>query len=218
MNGCFYPEGYVEPVGEFWKAMGKMVEQMADYLEKITYPERVVRSRFRNNFKPGLHRKKVQLKFLRNFVRTLDLLRTVSEKQLKGEVLLAEEAYMLKNVVQRERHGSGMITYDGWYPALFYKGPPNCMESDFIVSDVYSIPPGKGVIDGVLHEAIGRVDTTYISVKNGEDIVTYIGPSLSHYEMFIRGNNRLNDAEWRAKMDKKDIPQRPQWTTDYLVP
>lgn len=212
--GCFYPEGYVEPVPEFWKALGKMVLTMADHLERITYPET---TRYRNNYKPGVQMKKRQLEFLRNFARTVELLRRVSEKQLRGEQLIEEEKYLVKNVVQRERHGSGTITYDGWYPALFYKGTTDCVKPDLIVSDVYSIPTGKGVIDGVLHEAIGGVDTMYISIKNGEDIVTYIGPCLSHYEMFSRGTSRLNDAEWRKKVDKKDIPQRPEWTKNYLI-
>ncbi|MBU1535626.1 DUF3160 domain-containing protein [Myxococcota bacterium] len=216
---CFYPHGYVEPNVLFWTRLGELARGMAARLEKVSFSGSAAMKEIRvGNTWKKVSLKTAQVTFLRHFAATVDLLKNIARKQGSQEKLSAEEQNMLKHVVEIRGGFSGPPTYNGWYPGLFYKGRRDCKEADALVADVYSVPGGPGVLDGVLHQAVGKVDTLIAAVKNGTDLITYVGPTLSHYEFFARGNKRYTDNDWKQLMESKDIPPRPRWTKSYLLP
>jgi Protein of unknown function (DUF3160) len=209
-TACYYPHGYVEPKIEFWSNFQLMVNKMTGLFEGLS-------SKKTGNkyLRSSLFKKRIEhLKF---FSQILGTLKDIVKKQNSGKKLSEKENNILKNVVQIESPGSGPATYNGWYPKLFLT-IKDCKESIALISDVFTLPPKPGFKGGVLHEAVGRVDNLYISIKNGKDIITYMGPAFSHYEFFNKGLNRLNDNEWKKKLkERKEIPKRPTWTKSYLV-
>lgn len=123
---------------------------------------------------------------------------------------------MLKNIVQIE-HGCAISEFNGWYPDLFYGGPEDSDTSTRIVTDVYAALPDHNHPGGVLHQGIGDVDLLMVAIDNGKDRMVYAGPTLSHYEFETSASERMTDAEWKLELYRGNKPQRPEWTSEYLV-
>lgn len=202
---CEYPAGYVEPVPHVWQRLGGMLENAARLLEATPFPEEHLALRNR------------QTAFLRSFAGTVERLESMASKELAEEPLSADEADFLHDVVQIQ-HGSGFTRYDGWYPALFYKGRSDAGRWDATVADVHTDPAAEGDPGAVLHEAVGNVDLLLVAVDSGPDRAVYLGPVLSHYEFDRPNAQRWSDAGWREALQTGQAPGRPEWTRDYLVP
>jgi Protein of unknown function (DUF3160) len=218
-TACYYPHGYVEPNVLFWKRLQSLALLMAGKLEKATYPaSKDIRYIIKKGKGYKVTIKDAHMHFLKHFASKVAILKDIARKQKSGVKLTLVEDGMLKNVVQIQRRSSGAPSYNGWYPGLFYKGRHDSIKSDALVADIYTIPSGPGVKGGVLHQAVGRVDTLIAAIKNGKDIITYVGPTLSHYEFFTKGTKRLNDEEWKVQVSSGKTPKRPTWTKSYLLP
>jgi hypothetical protein len=208
---CYYPAGYVEPVVPFWAQMEATARRSADLLERTPFPAE------------ALEAQKKQVAFLRKFAAQMTRLKAVAEKQLAQQELTADERKVLEDVMQigHQEAGSAQVPkYTGWYPALFYRGPEDCIKWDALVADVHTdVPsPDHGDPGCVLHQGVGGADLLVIAVDNGTDRVVYAGPTFSHYEFEMPGTGRKTDAEWKADLLDGKVPPRPDWTRSYLVP
>ncbi len=208
---CSYPAGFVEPVVPFWAQMQATAGRSADLLERTPFPPAVKATQAK------------QVKFLRDFAAQMGKLKAVAEKQLAQKELTADERKVLEDVMQIEhqRIGSGRAPkYTGWYPALFYRGPEDCVKWDALVADVHTdvLFLEHGDPGCVLHQGVGNVDLLVVAVDNGTDRVVYAGPTLSHYEFEMPNATRKTDKEWKADMLDAKAPPRPDWTRGYLVP
>ncbi|MBY0456379.1 MAG: DUF3160 domain-containing protein [Gemmataceae bacterium] len=210
---CYYPAGFVEPVVPFWAQMSAMASRSADLIEQTPFPDAV---------KPTQSR---QVKFLRDFSTRMSQLRAIAEKQLAQKDLDAAEKKLLEDVMQivHVPIGSGSDKeerYTGWYPALFYRGPKDCVAWDALTADVHtdpaSTPPGDPGC--VLHQGVGNVDLLVIAIDNGKDRVVYVGPTMSHYEFEMPHATRKPDSQWKADLLEGKAPARPDYTRGYLVP
>lgn len=209
--GCYYPAGFVEPVVPFWAQMDAMASRSASLLEQTPFPDEVKATQTK------------QVKFLRSFATQMGKIRAVAEKQLAQKELTADEKKVLEDVMQigHQPLGSGsQPKYTGWYPALFYRGPKDCVKWDALVADVHTNPtaPEHGDPGSVLHQGVGNVDMVVIAIDNGKDRVTYCGPLLSHYEFETPNAVRRTDKEWKGELLDAKAPPRPDWTRGYLVP
>lgn len=207
--GCYYPAGYVEPVPQFWGRLEQMAAQAATLIDKAPHPTPAKQSR--------------QVKFLQSFSGTMKVLREIAVKELAQEPLTKEETKFLEDVIstRHEKIGSGaFLRLEGWYPALFYGGIEDSRKWDALVADVHTDPPAPEVGDpgAVLHQAAGNIDLLLLAVDSGPDRMMYAGPVLSHYEFELSGVARQSDAEFCKQLQAGKSPQRPDWTSDYLVP
>lgn len=205
---CYYPAGFVEPRPEFWERFERMAMVAASLIEKTPFPESV------------RHIQQEQANFFRNFAQQLAILKEIALKELAQEPLTEVETDFLKTIVEITGKGSGVPTYSGWYPGLFYKNPPASDAWDGIVVDVHTNVPALEIGDpgSVLHEAIGNVDLLMLAVDNGSDKMVYAGPVLSHYEFEMPGVSRKSDSDWQEDFINDNLPPRPDWTNSYLVP
>jgi hypothetical protein len=208
---CYYPAGFVEPVVPFWAAMDAMASRSATLLEQTPFPDAV---------KPTQAK---QVAFLRAFATQMGKLRAVAEKQLDRKELTADEKKVLRDVMQIVHHVNGCVAtpqYTGWYPALFYRGPDDCMKWDALVADVHTDVPCMlcGDPGSVLHQGVGNVDLMVIAIDNGTDRVVYVGPTMSHYEFETPSAVRKTDKEWKRDLLDAKFPPRPDYTRGYLVP
>jgi hypothetical protein len=210
---CYYPAGYVEPVAPFWRQMQATATRAADLLARTPFPPAVQPTRTK------------QVAFFRQFAAQMDRLKRVADRQQARADLTAEERKVLEDVMQIRHQpvgSGGDVIYhcSGWYPALFYRGPTDCLQWDALVADVHTNVPTPIHEDPgcVLHQGVGNVDLMVIAIENGPDRVAYVGPTLSHYEFEMPGTARKTDAEWKAELANGKVPPRPEWTRGYLVP
>src|SRR5262249_31853077 len=129
---CYYPAGFVEPVVPFWAQMEAMAARSADLLEGTPFPATVEATQTK------------QGTFLRKFAAHVGRLKAVAEKQLAQKELTADERKVLEDVMQvgHQRDGSGTRPkYTGWYPALFYRAPEDCVRWEALVADVHTDVP-----------------------------------------------------------------------------
>ena len=208
---CYYPTGFIEPVIPFWVQMEAMAKRSADLMERTPFPPAAKPTQVK------------QVQFLRHFAAQMGRLKVVAQKQLDRNELSDEERKVLEDVMQigHQRAGSATVPkYTGWYPALFYRGPEDCMKWDALVADVHTdVPSPKHDDPGcVLHEGVGGVDLLVIAIDNGKDRVVFSGPTLSHYEFEMPGVARKTDREWKTELLDAKVPPRPDWTRGYLVP
>jgi hypothetical protein len=210
----------VEPVLPFWDRLAATSERAAELLAKTDVPDRNIerRARWGATEKVSLQAlRDKQVKFFRDFASQVRVLREIAAKQLARKELTVDEKRVLEDVVQIE-HGSGFTRYNGWYPALFYKGRKDSAKWDALVADVHTDPPDDTGPGSVLHQAVGNVDLLMIAIDNGQDRVVYAGPVMSYYEFEMSGTGRKSDEEWKADIEEAKIPTRPEWTHGYLVP
>jgi hypothetical protein len=202
---CYYPAGFVEPRAKFWGRFERMAILAASLIEKTPFPESV----------QTMQQK--QAKFLRNFAQQLAILKGIAVKELAQQQLTEEETTFLRTIVEITQEASGVSTYSGWYPGLFYKERKDSDQWDAIVADVHTDVPEPQVGDpgSVLHEGVGNVDLLMIAVDNGSDKMVYAGPVLSHYEFEMPGVSRKSDEEWQEDIEAGNLPPRPDWTNSY---
>src|SRR5262249_32434037 len=159
---CYYPAGFVEPVVPFWAAMDAMASRSATLLEQTPFPEAV-----------GPTQRK-QVKFLRDFATQMGKLRRIAEKELDQKERAADGKKQMEDVMQMKHVQMGCYSiqkYTGWYPALFYRGPEDCVKWDALVADVHTDVPAHPIGDpgSVLHQGVGNVDLLIIAIDNGKD-------------------------------------------------
>jgi len=213
LPSCYYPAAFVEPVVPFWTQMEAMAKRSADLLEKTPFPPAVKNTQAK------------QVAFLRSFATQMGRLKGIAEKELDQKELTADETKVLQDVMQitHKRVGSGghmEPRYTGWYPALFYRGPHDCVKWDTLTADVHTDPPGPehGDPGCVLHQGVGNIDLMIIAIDNGKDRMCFVGPTMSHYEFETPNAMRKTDKEWKADLLDAKVSPRPDWTRAYLVP
>ncbi len=234
---CSYPQGYVEPRPTFWARMRGMALRTRDLAATMTRSGTVV-------FEPtyydpwggnppitnsmgAIWTNRVQ--FLERFAETMSTLQGISEKELARQPLAPSETAFLQGLVEDLSVSyTGVRTYSGWFPGLFYlntraqhsyywAGDP----WDALVTDVHTDPedPDVGDPGSILHEGVGNVHLKLIAVDCGPgDRAVYAGPVFSHYEFHCGPTTRMTDSEWKAKVTARDLPPQPDWTRCYLVP
>jgi hypothetical protein len=123
---------------------------------------------------------------------------------------------------------TGIRTFSGWYPRLFYRSIVHDRRMEFdavsgagkfdaIVADVHTDVPCEVCDDpgSVLHEGIGQVNLGFIVVEFGGKPVMFSGPVLSHFEFELLGApRRLADFEWSQSISGGENiapPMRPEW-------
>jgi len=186
---------------------------------------------FTNSF-AGIWTNRVQ--FLDNFASTMSMLQTISEKELARAPLATNEVVFIQSLVENQSASySGVRTYTGWYPGLFYltaRGQRSVEQSgafspsdtwDALVTDVHTDPQEPLVSDpgSVLHEGVGNVHLLMIAVEcSPGDAAVYAGPVQSHYEFEPGPATRETDSQWKSGVGAGNLPAQPDWTRGYLVP
>lgn len=70
----------------------------------------------------------------------------------------------------------------------------------------------------VLEEGIGYVDLLIVAYKYPDgQIIAGAGPVFSYYEFKQPMSDRLTDEEWIQMLEKGQQPDRPAWTTSFVV-
>jgi hypothetical protein len=194
--GCMYPDGYVEPAVAFYGRMahlGELGATMVGEIEAAGYEMEGVGDYFVG------------------WTQTMNVLRGIAQKELAGEMLTADEISFLGQVVEIEEVGCGELSYDGWYPALFFD-EADVGQPEPTIADVHTAPTDdQGVERGwVVHTGTGAPMLMVMTVPacDGSGSSAYVGPISSWYDVLTENYERLTDEEWAQQ---KGDAARPEW-------
>lgn len=139
-------------------------------------------------------------------------LKTISEKELKGQSLTADEYELIRSYGVQLEHF--------WLETLRDQKDDNKNSNHLLldnpamlVSDVTTAPP-----DTVLEEATGYIHSIYAVVPVEGKLRIARGGVYSYYEFPWPASNRLTDDAWRTMLSEDKAPQAPAWTSSFLVP
>jgi len=185
--------GYVEPNPKLYARMAALTSMTRDGLQS--------RGLLSKNDTENLNR----LQKL-----SLDL-KTISEKELKGQSLSDSEYELIR--------GYGAQLEHFWLETL--KGQDSKKGSNqllvdnpgMLVSDVATSPDGT-----VLEEGSGFIQTIYAVVPVDGKLRIARGGVYSYYEFPWQSSDRLTDDAWRTMLYYNKAPAAPDWTTAFISP
>lgn len=212
--GCQYPEGYVEPVPELYRALARAAGRIMTAYDAP----------------PSQLGELTQ--FVSSWQAAMERLARISEDELAHRDMSAEDLAFLNHTVDRHASGyGGSRSYDGWYPALFWTrywtaNPPsqsnNMMgglphavagRSEPIVADVHTDSDNAQVLE----VGVGHPDMMLVAIdtENGPGI--FAGPVYSFYSFHRPMNERMTDNQWRELVERGATPNRPAFAQRYRV-
>ena len=144
---------------------------------------------------------------------TMQTLHGIATKELAGEMLTGDEIAFLGGTIEQEIVGCGQVTYDGWYPGLFYD-PETVDDYSPVIADVHTAPTDengneRGWVD---HVATGHPILMVMTVPQCDGARAYVGPINSFHEVLTENYERLTDSQWLTRLDNEGDPERPTWT------
>ncbi len=185
------PKGYVEPVPEFYARLAALAAMTRQGLQ--------ARGLLDISSEETLHT-------LENLARRL---KEIAEKELAGRPL-SEEDYDL------------ILYYGGTLEYLTFAAadteddamPSTEEEPDAAVIADVATHPGMGL---VLEVGVGRIDEIYVVVPIEGELVVAKGGVFAYYEFPWPMTDRLTDEKWREMLDSGAAPERPAWSTSFLL-
>lgn len=214
MSGCQYPEGYVEPVPELYRALADAAAHLASLYADPDGPGRTdwaaedVRA------------------WAQHFRDTMEQLAVLAEHERAGLAPTRDEIAFLSHAVDRHRLGyGGSRSYDGWYAALYHRAGRDDPSSDPadplphvegaraepIVADVHT----DGVRGEVLALGVGRPELLIVALDLGGRVALHAGPVSSLYGFTQPLASRMTDDAWRARTRGGPLPPRPGFARAY---
>lgn len=135
-------------------------------------------------------------------------LKTISEKELRGEELTEEEYELIRSFGGQLEHfwSEALRDQPGGRSQLLSNNPA------MLVTDVATAPP-----DTVLQEATGCISQIYAVVPVAGGLRIAKGGIYSYYEFPWPAQNRLTDEKWRAMVYDRKTPDLPAWTRSFRV-
>lgn len=137
-------------------------------------------------------------------------LKTISEKELRGESLTEEEYELIRSFGGQLEHF--------WMEALRDQAQDGGRSMLLInnrapvVADVATAPPSK-----VLEEATGYIDYIFAVVPVEGKLRIVKGGVYSYYEFPWPAEDRLTDEKWWEMLDNGQNPDRPAWVDSFMA-
>ena len=209
--GCFYPDGYVEPVPELYSAISLFASEMSSFLKQYEQDDLQSITAMRET--------------LDNIDAACLTLSSMASKSLNGTPYSDEERDLIDNwIVMGEQDWICVKydEYDGIYPNLMYGVDQRVasLQPDFVVADVHTQPTDKAgnIVGRILHVATGEINTAVVVPNDPTDGCqsAYVGPVGSYYEHITSDFDRLTDERW-AESYKFDSHTRPSWVYNYIA-
>lgn len=182
---CSFPHVYVEPVPEFYQALGRMAGSAAARFSEWNFDPRIVAYYQRSRV-------------------IFDTLEVIAGKSRSGAPLSPAEAAFLQRTLRQEQ-GCSPRGFDGWYPELYAMVwdddvgmTDGFLKKDYLVADIHTSPTDESgaMVGWVLHAGTGPVNLGVVVLPVGGVNTAFVMPLLSYYEHLTTNFQRLSDAEW----------------------
>jgi hypothetical protein len=184
------PVGYVEPYPAFYAKIGELATTLREGLVKFD----LIDSESANK--------------LETMIWLAELLGSISEKELAGGELTAEESTTISEyghyLESLEQFSDS--TEDG-------RTLSPAAEKSPLVADVHT-SYNSGL---ALEEGTGYPLVLYVAFELNGKLQLFAGASYAYYEFTAPLAERLTDEEWTALLDAGQAPTRPAWTNEWIV-
>lgn len=198
-----YFQNYLEPNIAFWNKMHEILTLNVDILKKCGFYD----GEIRNGTDYLIEEVKYAIR--------------ISEKELRGEKLTADEDEYLKNTGGRfERMTlSYLSTEDNWLEEWYeVKGAD---ENVAVIADVFTRWVENCQNNGILYEAIGNANTIYVVVERNNQIYLTRGGVFDYREFKTSLDaSRLTDEDWQYEIKYNTSAAtkgRPNWMNDLFT-
>jgi len=205
---CEFPDAYVEPYPEFFRAIAQLAErgrEVAGDLGLEAGPDAALQTKIDDYFA--------------TLGRIAQTLAEMAELQRTGMPHSPEHVTFINQAIRVEGGGSGDPWQTGWYKDLFFD-PVAGIELDPTIADVHTDPGGDTPFlrdASVLHVGTGMPRPMIVSVDTCTGPRSYAGIVFAYHEHLEPGLRRLTDDEWLQQI----IPSPPAdvpWLEPVLGP
>ena len=204
---CQYPQAYVDPYPDFYRAFEKLAARGGALVERLPFQHAPDRERI--------------VKYFERLGEVAFTLRQIAEREQRGEEMTAEQLVFMNHAVsvnggQVGCDGSRDWQPGGWYADLYFD-VGDVLSHEAVVADVHTQPTDEGgtPVGRVLHVGTGapRLMTVTLETRSGQR--TYQGFVSTYLEETTGDFKRMNNEEWRATLgNRADVP----WMRDIVAP
>jgi Protein of unknown function (DUF3160) len=200
---CEFPDGYVDPYPEFYRAIAAFAEHGQAVTEGLPDLADSDSGRGIANY----------FEFLRE---TATALGEIAEHQRTGTALTTEQVAFINRAVSASE--DCFFNPNGWYPALVYGGGNNDTEFDPTIADVHTQPADAGgtPVGRVLHVGTGLARLMVVTVNTCSGPRAYVGLASSYFERITDDFERLTDPAWASEV-MDSAPEDPPWLRDLVM-
>jgi hypothetical protein len=200
-NTCEFPDAYVDPYPEFYARLGRVaqrVNQVVDMIPSDDTNTEFVRSALRT--------------WAADFTTVMGYLERMAENQTTGTPHDDELMEFINQAVNWDEQfvcGDVVMTnLSGWYLKLIYGSP---FEEDPTIADVHTQPTDEGGADvgRILHVGTGRARLMVTTIETCMGPRAYAGLASSYSQVVEEDWKRLNDPEWKARINAGDFTDAP---------
>jgi hypothetical protein len=193
---CEFPDAYVDPYPEMWKALGAYAELGKQIVAQLP------------NSSQG--RAMIHFTELGNVARRLE---DMARRQMTGMPFTAEQLAWVNEVVNIKEVpncGPPIQVPDGWYVKLFYDRDDST-KYDPTIADVHTNPRDTEV----LHVATGNPRLMIMTAETCVGPRAYVGLASAYHEKLTTGFKRMTDQEWKEEL--KTFPADVEWMKEIVV-
>ncbi len=200
---CEFPDGYVDPYPEFYRAIAAFAEHGQAVTEGLPDLADSEAGRGIANYFESLRE-------------TATALGEIAEHQRTGTALTTEQVAFINRAVSTGE--DCFFNPNGWYPALVYGGGNNDTEFDPTIADVHTQPADAGgnPVGHVLHVGTGLARLMVVTVNTCSGPRAYVGLASSYFERITADFERLTDPSWASEV-MENAPEDPPWLRDVIV-
>ena len=203
---CEYPDAYVEPYPQFFARIAAFAERgraLADTLGSAAVAPRIA----------------AYFTELQNIALTLQ---QMAEYERSGTPFNAKQLEFINRAVTKASagcDGSAPVNLTGWYGDLFYERD-KALEFDPTIADVHTqfSDENGNEVGRVLHVGTAWPRLLVMTVDTCTGPRAYAGLAFAYHELTLENFQRMNDEEWKAKLQSSYTPADPEWLAPALVP
>jgi hypothetical protein len=201
---CEFPDGYVDPYPEFYRAIAAYAERgqrVVDGLPDLS--DSVLGEGIGDYFE-----------LLRE---TASTLASLADHQRTGTAFTAQQIAFINRAVS-DTGEDCFFNPGGWYPSLVYGGGHGDTKFDPTMTDVHTQPADAGgnPVGLVLHVATGLPRLMVVTANTCSGPRAYVGLASSYFERITQNFERQTDAPWAAEV-MRSAPEDPAWLRDLIV-
>lgn len=206
INGCEFPDAYVEPNPEFFQSLARLAERGSAIAAALPAQSPVGEPAARYFEQLGSVSRE---------------LAAMAEQERTGTPFTEAQLAFINDAVRVDQVEQGCTLVDvpnGWYAQLFYR-PEKSIEQDLTVADVHTQPADESgnIVGKVLHVATGFPRLMTITVDTCTGPRAYAGMAYSYHELVTDNFERLDDAAWTERTSQ-GTPAEVPWAESFIAP